>query len=208
MDCPGKFNRARRPAATILIVRLVDRCRSRRFSGDDSHGSSLFELVICLLLLGIALLAVAPLFLRSRGANDAADKYTKANFLVAERLEHLMTLRFDDPRLSPGAHMDDPPPFLPDPLTGRYPSAVPNPFRRKYRVEQFAIPSSGTVGRGSLFVPRRVREAGSHFDYKRIDVTVETPLGRPGLGLIAARVSAIRCNPFPGAILSESDSDR
>ncbi len=118
-----------------------------------------------------------------------------------------MSLRFDDPGLSVGTHADDPPPWLPEPGTGEYPSAVANPFRRRYRVEQFAIPSSRIVSRGSLFVPRRIREAGLRFDYKRIDVTVETSPVRPGLGLVAARVSAIRCNPSPERVLSEGDSD-
>jgi hypothetical protein len=118
-----------------------------------------------------------------------------------------MSFPFDDPRLAVGAHADDPPPWLPEPATGAYPSNVANPFRRKYRVEQFAIPSSATVSRGSFFIPRRIREAGVRFDYKRIDVTVETSPLRPGLGLVAARVSAIRCNPFPERFLSEIDSD-
>lgn len=118
-----------------------------------------------------------------------------------------MSLRFDDPRLSVGTHSDDPPPWLPEPETGTYPSGVANPFRRRYRVEQFAIPSGGTVSRGALFAPRRIREAGVRFDYKRIDVTVETSPLRPGLGLITARVSAIRSNPSPESVLSESDSD-
>jgi Tfp pilus assembly protein PilV len=167
----------------------------------------LVELVICLLLLGVVLLAAAPLFLGSRASNDAANRYAGANFLVRERLEQLMSVRFDDPRLAAGFHADDLPPWLPDPATGEFPSAVPNPFRRTYRVRQFAIPSSVTVARGSLFVPRRIRDAGARFDYKRIDVTVETSLARPGLGLTAARVSEIRPNPAPEDILSEDDPE-
>ena len=95
----------------------------------------------------------------------------------------------------------------PDPETGALPSAVANPFRRSYRVRQLALPSSDRVPRGSLFVPVRVTSAGLPFDYKRIDVTVESVSPRPELGQVAARVSALRANPARDGFLSREDPD-
>ncbi len=72
---------------------------------------------------------------------------------------------------------------------------------------QFSIPDGAAVARGESFRPLRVRQAGVRFDYKRIDVTVERASGGGGLGIPAARVSAMLANPEPEAKLSEPDPD-
>jgi hypothetical protein len=167
------------------------------------RGSSLLEVVVCLSLAGVVFGSIATLFLSSRRSNDAADKYSIANVLVRDRLEELMSLRFEDPRLSEGLHDDDLPPTLPDPATGESPSSIPNLFRRTYRVRLFANPASETVAAGEPFKLVAVVAPGSRYDYKRIDVTVELAVSRPGFGWIGARVSALRRNPAPGEILSD-----
>jgi hypothetical protein len=116
-------------------------------------------------------------------------------------------VEFRSPRLAAGEHSDDLPTTLPDPRTGGYPSPAANPFRRRYRVLQFALPAEGSVARGAAFRSARVRSAGARYDYKRIDVTVEAALRRPELGRLAVRLSGIRANPAPDEILSEGDAD-
>ena len=172
------------------------------------RGIALIELVISGLLFGWIVLAIFPLFLSSVKANASAGAYGEANNLARTRLEQLLDAPFDDPRLSVGRHAtNDLAATVPDPETGALPSAVANPFRRSYRVRQFALPSSDRVPRGSLFVPVRVTSAGLPFDYKRIDVTVESVSPRPELGQVAARVSALRANPARDRILSREDPD-
>ncbi|HEY3172925.1 MAG TPA: hypothetical protein VGK86_10160 [Thermoanaerobaculia bacterium] len=173
-----------------------------------SRGIALVELVISVLLFGWVLLAIFPLFLSSVRSNVAASFYAEANNLARNRLEQLLDLPFDDPRLSAGKHStNDLAATLPDPETGAFPSTAANPFRGTYRVLQFAIPPTSAVARGSLFAPIRVTTAGLPFDYKRIDVTVEAISPRPELGWIAARVSALRSNPSREELLSREDPD-
>ena len=165
-----------------------------------SAGIVFVELVISALVLGWVLLAVFPLFLSSVRSNAAANSYGEVNALARARLEQLLDMPFEDSRLSAGRHStNDLPPNLADAETGVFPSAVVNPFRRTYRVEQFELPAAATVPSGSAFAPRRVIEAGRRFDFKRIDVTVEKQSAWPEPGLIAARVSGLLPNPaeFP-----------
>lgn len=169
-------------------------------------GGSLVEIVVCMALAAVVFLGIATLLLSSRRTNDAADKYRIANGLVRDRLEQLMSLRFEDPRLSAGFHPDDLPATMADPATGEYPSSIPGIFRRSYRVSQFVLPPGESIAAGSPFPAVPVTEAGARYDYKRIDVTVELSVTRPGFGLIAARVSGIRSNPAPEEILSEASA--
>ena len=190
-------------------MKIVDRRRLRsRKRPPKSLGIALVELVISALLFGWVLLAIFPLFLSSVKSNVSASSYGEVNNLARSRLEQLLDLPFEDPRLSAGSHAtNDLAATLPDPETGVLPSTVANPFRRTYRVRQFAIPAAGAVPRGSLFVPLRVTSAGLPFDYKRIDVTVESVSPRPELGWIAARVSALSANPSRDRFLSKEDPD-
>ncbi|MEO8349847.1 MAG: hypothetical protein ABI610_13120, partial [Acidobacteriota bacterium] len=148
-----------------------------------------------------------PLFLSSQKSNVAAGAYAQANDLAREGLENLLGLPFGDPRLAAGEHpANDLPQARRDPETG-LPASGPNPFRRTYRVRQFSIPDGATVPRAGSFRPLTVREGGARFDYKRIDVTVEASVPGRGLGLAAARVSAIRANPAPETTLSAAEPD-
>jgi Tfp pilus assembly protein PilV len=190
-------------------VKVIDRLRGgSQKRPPKSLGIALVELVISALLFGWVLLAIFPLFLSSVKSNVSARSYGEVNNLARSRLEQLLDLPFDDPRLSAGSHAtNDLAATLPDPETGALPSTVTNPFRRTYQVRQFAIPATSAVGRGSPFVPVRVTNAGLQFDYKRIDVTVESVSPRPELGRIAARVSALSANPSRGKFLSREDPD-
>jgi prepilin-type N-terminal cleavage/methylation domain-containing protein len=172
-------------------------------------GVTLVELLIAIALLGFILLGIAPLFIASVKSNYSANEYTSLNNLARDRLEQLMTLPFNDPQLAPGDHaVNDLPATLPDPLTGVPPSEVANPFRRTYRVRQFAIPASGLVPEDGPFTPvAAVTAAGNVYHYKRIDVTVDTAVPHLGFGARAARVSGIVANPAPDTNLSLADPD-
>lgn len=174
--------------------------RRRRWTTGDT----LVELVVSLALAAVIFLGVATLLLRSRRTIDAADKYRIANGLVRDRLEQLIALHFEDPRLSAGFHPDDLPATMADPTTGGYPSTIPMIFRRSYEVSQFALPPDESIATGGSFRPVAVTAGGVRYDYKRIDVTVEISVTRPEFGLIAARVRGIRSNPVPSEILSEA----
>lgn len=163
-----------------------------------SSGVTLVELLISVALLGFILLGIAPLFIASVKSNYSANEYTSLNNLARDRLEQLLNLPFNDLQLAPGDHaINDLPATMPDPRTGIPPSSVPNPFRRTYRVRQFAIPASGTIPDGGAFTPTLVAGAGTIYHYKRIDVTVDTVRPHLGFGMRAARVSGIRNNPTP-----------
>jgi len=164
------------------------------------------ELAVALFLFSLLLVSVAPLFLASARSNEAANEFSRANFLARDRLEHLLTSEFGDPALAAGFHDDDLPPTLPSP-DGSFPSPALNPFRPTYRVTQFSIPEDDAVPRGEPFLPVPVRTGGSRFHFKRIDVTVQAGTARGGLGLLAVRMSAIRSNPSPEQMLSDEDPD-
>lgn len=175
-------------------------------SASRSSGVTLVELLIAIALLGFVLLGIASLFIASVKSNYSANEYTSLNNLARDRLEQLMTVPFNDAQLAVGDHpANDLPATLPDPVTGVPPSSVPNPFRRTYRVRQFAIPASSAVPDGSPFTPVRVSAAGAVYHYKRIDVTVDTAVPHLGFGVRAARVSGMRANPTPDTTLSVLD---
>jgi len=170
----------------------------------DRHGResgvTLVELLIAVALLGFILLGIAPLFIASVKSNYSANEYTSIHNLARDRLEQLMNLPFNDTQLQPGAYANDLPPLMPAPLPPT-PATVPNPFARTYEVHQYRIPADdiGTVPVNAPFVPIRVTVAGQIYDYKRIDVTVQTSTSpnHLGIGVRAARVSGILSNPDP-----------
>ena len=177
-----------------------------RYRVSGARGVTLVELLIAIALLGFILLGIAPLFIASVKSNYSANEYTSLNNLGRDRLEQLMTLPFNDVQLTPGDHsVNDLPATLPDPQTGVPPSDVANPFRRTYRVRQFAIPAAGLVPANGPFTPVLVTGAGVVYHYKRIDVTVDTALPHLGFGARAARVSGILANPAPDVNLSAVD---
>ena len=166
-------------------------------------GGSLVEVIVSIALAGVVLLSVAALFLSGRRSADAADRYRIANALVRDRLEELLLLPFGDARLAEGDHVDDLPPTMAEPATGAYPSAIVNPYRRRWRVRSFAFPPAGSIPANAPFAPVEVSSEGARYDFKRIDVTAEISSSSLVSGRIAARVSGIRGNPAPGEILSE-----
>jgi len=167
---------------------------------NPESGLTLVELLIAVALLGIVLLGIAPLFIASVRSNYTANEYTSIHNLARDRLEQLMNLPFNDPQLQPGVFNNDLPVHLPAALAPTPPS-VPNPLVRTYEVHQWLIPADdiGTVAVNQPFVATRVINAGQVYDYKRIDVTVQTADAprRLGIGVRAARVSGILQNPDP-----------
>jgi len=196
---------------TTLLVKIAGwLARTPRPAAAErrSGGLAFVELVISALVLGWVLLSVFPLFLASVRSNVAARSYGEVNALARDRLEELRDLPFSDPALSPGRHaVNDLPDTLTEPETGTFGSGAKNPFLRTYRVYQFQLPADGTVPRGAPFPSVRVTAAGLRVDFKRIEVTVESATPGPGLGLIAARVSALAQNPAPDVDLSDADPD-
>jgi hypothetical protein len=194
---------------TTLCVKIARRRgRPPRIGSRRSTGVAFVELVFSAVVFGWVLLAVFPLFLSSVRSNAAASSYGEVNALARARLELLLELPFEDARLSAGRHgTNDLPAALADPETGVFPSGVSNPYRRTYRVEQFAIPAAAAVPADTLFTPVRVIAGGRRFDFKRIDVTAEKLPIFPEPGRIAARVSGLLPNPSPAEILSREDPD-
>ena len=190
-----------------IAGRLARRSRSAA-AGRRSAGLAFVELVISALVLGWVFLSVFPLFLSSVRSNVAARSYAEVNALVRDRLEQLRGLPFPDPALSAGRHAeDDLADTLPDPETGLFGAGARNPFLRTYRVEQLQLAPAATVPRGAPFPWVRVTAAGLRVDVKRIEVTVERTTSGPGLGLVAARVSALVRNPAPEVFLSGPDPE-
>lgn len=194
---------------TTVIVKMANRkCPDACPGSVPESGLAFVELVISAVLLGWVMLAVFPLFLSSVRSNAAANSYADVNGLARTRLEQLLELPFEDPLLAAGNHStNDLPATRADPESGTFPSAVPNPYRRTYRVLQFELPAAATVPAGAPFSPVRVIGAGHRLDFKRIDVTVEKRSAWPEPGLIAARVSGLLPNPVPAEILSRGDPD-
>jgi prepilin-type N-terminal cleavage/methylation domain-containing protein len=163
-------------------------------------GVTLVEMLVALALFGFIMLGIAPLFIASVQSNFSANEYTSIHNLARDRLEQLMNLPFNDPLLQPGVYNNDLPVHLPAALAPT-PPTVPNPLVRTYEVHQWQIPADdiGTVAVNQPFVATRVVNAGQVYDYKRIDVTVQTADAprRLGIGVRAARVSGILQNPDP-----------
>lgn len=171
------------------------------------RGLTLVELLLALALLGFIMLGILPLFMGSVKSNFSANEYTSIHNLSRDRLEQLMNLRFEDPQLSAGVHANDLPPILPNPATGlTVAGGVANPFTLSYQVRQYKIPASGTVATGASFTPTRVIVAGGTFEYKRIDVSVQSGTGPLGIGSRVVRLSGVITNPNPGTILSAVDA--
>ncbi len=194
--------------------------------GSTQSGLTLIELLISVALLGFVLLGIAPLFIASVKANYSANEYTSIHIMARDRLEQLMNLPFNDPRLNPGVHPNDQPTALPDPTDPSALSTVRNPFSITHQVFQFAIPAAAGIPTGGVFTPTRVTAGGATaigdptglpYDYKRIDVTVTAGAGPLGIGTRISRVSGILSNPAhatpllapcgaPGIICSVADT--
>lgn len=168
-------------------------------------------MIVAVALLGFVLLAITPLFIASVKSNSSGNEYTSIHMLARDRIEQLMNLPFQHAQLSTGTHCNDLPPVLPDPKTGLPakpgPSAVRNPFTLTYQVRQYQIPGAcptcgAAPAANASFTPTEVTASGNFFQYKRIDVTVISGLGRLGIGTRRARLSGIVSNPDPVTILS------
>jgi len=185
---------------------LVARARARR---RREEGLSLVELIAAVALFGIIVLGVVPLFLGSVKSNYSANEYTSIQMIARDRLEQLMSLPFGSAQLNPGVRVSDVPAFFPDPTNPTKASTIRNPFSMTYQVTQWQVPSAGgsplVVASGAPFTPTRITAAGNPYQYKRIDVTVQSATGPLGIGTRMARVSGIVNNMGPGANISVAD---
>jgi type II secretory pathway pseudopilin PulG len=170
---------------------------------------TLIELIVAVALFGIVLLGIVPLFLGSMKSNYSGNEYTSVNMLARDRLEQLMNLTFLDPQLNPGAYPSDQSLFLPDPSDPTKLSTVPNPFTITYQVTQWQIPDAGgsplVIASGASFTPTQILTAGQPYQYKRIDVMVQSNTGTLGLGARMARVAGMINNPSPAGNVSLAD---
>ena len=73
----------------------------------NSKGFSLIEVLICLLILGIGLLAVAGMQVVSVRGNFFGHHLTQASYAAQDKLEFLNNLPFDSPELQAGSHGDE-----------------------------------------------------------------------------------------------------
>ena len=130
-------------------------------------GMTLVEVLIALMILGLALLALAPLFSAAVRTNASSNQLTNANTLAREKLEELSGYPRNDPRLTvtdnhnsavptgvtiPGASVsestwcDNDLPLWYEPSSGATSRAATSPgsgwfsypYRRTYTVEQYA----------------------------------------------------------------------
>ena len=193
---PGRGSADRHPGGLAMSARLC-LCPSRR----REAGVTLVELIIATFLLALILLAIAPLFITSVKSNYAANEYTSIHNIARDRLEQLMSLPFNDPKLdaagSPFAN--DLSPHLPDPATGLPSASSPlNTLTVTYEVQLFQE-SPPATGAKWIFLPHI---AGSPWDFKRVDVTVTSrsfnTLSGLGIGARTAKVSGFIRNPSPG----------
>ncbi len=175
-------------------VRAPDAGAAARRARRWEAGLTLVELLVALGLLGFVLLAITPLFMASVKSNSSGNEYTSIHVLARDRLEQLMNLPFNDPRLSPGTHDVGLPPTLAN--------GALNPFRLGYEVLQFQIPPSETVPTNQSFIPTPVTSPEQTVQYKRIDVTVSSGTGPIGIGARTLRVSGCLGNPFPQLTVS------
>jgi hypothetical protein len=170
------------------------------------------ELLIASVLLGLILLAIAPLFITSIKSNYSGNEYTSLNNLARDKLEQLMSLPVTDVRLNAGSYTNDLPTVLPDPVTGVPPptAGVLNPLQRTYVVTNFINAPSASVPVPPPAVPWGVTPvaAPNPCSFKRIDVTVQStsgptsPLSTLGIGYRAARVSGVVQMPTSAGVCS------
>jgi len=64
------------------------------------RGFTLVEVLVAVLLMGLAMLAIAPLFANSLRSNATGWDYSVLNALAKQRLEELLQCNFNDPRLA------------------------------------------------------------------------------------------------------------
>jgi Tfp pilus assembly protein PilV len=166
-------------------------------------------LIAAVALFGIIVLGVVPLFLGSVKSNYSANEYTSIHMIARDRLEQLMSLPFGSAQLVPGVYANDLPPFLPDPKNPSALSTIRNPFTITYQVTQWQVPSSGgsplVVPANTVFAATQIINAGNPYQYKRVDVTVQSATGPLGIGTRMAKVSGFINNAGPGANISVGD---
>jgi prepilin-type N-terminal cleavage/methylation domain-containing protein len=157
-------------------------------------GVTLIELLVALALLAFVLLGITPLFMASVKSNFSANEYTSIHVLARDRLEQLMNLPFTNGQLAAGEHCVT--------LPAKLPSGAPNPFTVTYKVIQLQIPPLAQVTPGLSFVPTTPTGANQTYQYKQIDVTVQSGTGPLGIGNRATMVSGCLSNPATDTIKS------
>jgi type IV pilus assembly protein PilV len=88
--------------------------RKHRSSPDSKRereqGSALLEVMVALSILAIGLLAIASMQVAAIRGNSFAGNVTEGTCLASDRLEKLMSQKYDNADLTAGAHTDPSPP--------------------------------------------------------------------------------------------------
>jgi type IV pilus assembly protein PilV len=74
------------------------------------QGSALLEVVVAISILAIGLLAVASMQVAAIRGNSFAGNVTEGTCMASDRLEKLMSQKYDHADLTSGAHTDPSPP--------------------------------------------------------------------------------------------------
>lgn len=74
------------------------------------QGSALLEVVVAISILAIGLLAVASMQVAAIRGNSFAGNVTEGTCMASDRLEKLMSQKYDHADLTAGAHTDPSPP--------------------------------------------------------------------------------------------------
>src|SRR5215468_6558818 len=91
--------------AELLLLRAMKRpARNCADPRRSQRGLTLIELIVAVALFGFVLLGIVPLFLGSVKSNYSANEYTSVNTIARDRLEQLMNMPFQDPRLKRHVH--------------------------------------------------------------------------------------------------------
>jgi type IV pilus assembly protein PilV len=88
--------------------------RKHKSNPDDKRkteqGSALLEVVVAISILAIGLLAIASMQVAAIRGNSFAGNVTEGTCMASDRLEKLMSQKYDHADLAAGAHTDPSPP--------------------------------------------------------------------------------------------------
>jgi prepilin-type N-terminal cleavage/methylation domain-containing protein len=108
-----------------------------------SNGFTLVEVLVAVLLMALAMLAIAPLFVNGMKSNAVGWDYSSLNALAKQQFEEVLQYNFNDPRLAvpAGATFDSNP-------GQSYRRPLAGPYELVYVVRDFTIdkiPAAGAV---------------------------------------------------------------
>jgi prepilin-type N-terminal cleavage/methylation domain-containing protein len=157
----------------------------------EQRGMSLVEVLLALAILAFVLLSVAALFSEAISLNATGMDYTAVNSLARDRLEELLSMRWNDPSISiPGWVSGDNAILTVDDTSTLPPGS---PFTREYEVRTFKLSKTQDLStwQDQLTTPVGPNDG----NIKQITVIVNSSrLPHTLLGRRETRVSAFKCN--------------